>query len=225
MRKIAVLRSAETRGITLDHAAKVYDYIVPMMMFGTHNIYFKKAARLLDIQKSDRLLDIGCGTGMLQPYLLEYLDPSLGGCAVGIDAAGKMVERAVVRREKEGIRFEVAAAEALPFKSESFDKATSLFFFHHVDYELKMKAAAEAFRVLKPGGMFIVVDVSTPTNWFGSVCMACGEWLFKQPEIGENRRGKHLDALKVAGFTDIKNVGNWQGYVSMFTMIKPEEST
>ena len=215
------LESVETGGITLDHAAAIYDIAVPIMMLGTHNIHFKRATKLLEIKPTDKILDIGCGTGALQPYILKHLNPSMGGKVVGIDAAGKMIEKAIQKRGQEGIEFEVAAAENLPFDDSYFDKATSLFFFHHVNYELKLKAAHEIYRVLKPGATFILIDVSRPTNWLGRVCMNCGEWLFNQPEIGENRDGKHILALETAGFETLRTTGDWLGYVSTYTMRKP----
>lgn len=214
------LKTAKTRGRTLDHAASVYDLLAPIMSLGKEKVYFNAVINEMKVSSSDKIIDIGCGTGKLQRMLTKMLKASDGGYALGIDAASKMIEKAHQKNGNDIARFEVAAAEKLPYEDLSFDKACSLLFFHHIDYELKVKAVSEIKRVLKPDGIFVVIDVDKPSNWWGEICIRCGELLFRQPEIGENRKGLLPQAFVDGGFSNAKKIAHWQGHVSMYKMKK-----
>ena len=67
------------------------------------------------------------------------------GLAVGIDAAGKMIEGARKKRGSKTCCFKVAAAENLLFKDESFDSVISTLFFHHIQLDLKKKSSFRGF--------------------------------------------------------------------------------
>jgi SAM-dependent methyltransferase len=99
----------------------------------------------LQVRPGQCLLDIGCGTGQTVAAALER-----GVVASGIDLAPAMV--ALAQRRYPAGRFRVGDAEALEEDSGVFDAACSLFAINHVpDQEL---AIAEAFRILRPGGLF-----------------------------------------------------------------------
>ena len=49
-------------------------------------------------------------------------------------------------------------AEAMPFADETFDSLSSVFLFHELPSDARRNVAAEALRVLKPGGLFAVID-------------------------------------------------------------------
>jgi len=139
--------SVPTRGRTLDHAAPVYDFCEPLLLMGKLASYNRAMIELLALAPHHRVLDIGCGTGTLTRAIADRLDPAAGGCAVGIDAAAAMIGVARTKRACATCRFEVAAAEQLPFEDCSFNAAVSSLFFHHVDRDLKERALREAFRV------------------------------------------------------------------------------
>jgi SAM-dependent methyltransferase len=88
--------------------------------------------------------------------LAELVRP--GGHAVGVDLSIELVQRA--RQRAEGVpdvEFHVGTVTALPFRSTSFDAAYSeRVFMHLVEPDAAM---AELFRVLRPGGRLVVVDV------------------------------------------------------------------
>ena len=126
-------RSAETRGRTLDHAAKVYDFCEPILLLGKQGAYNREIVALLALEPGQRVLDLGCGTGELTQMIADNLDVARGGQAVGVDAAAKMIQVARKKRGSDVCRFDVVAAESLPYEDGSFDAVVSSLFFHHVD--------------------------------------------------------------------------------------------
>ncbi len=208
-----------TRGRTLDHAAAVYDWLAPVMTLWQEGRYRKRAIRLLELRGSERLLDVGCGTGILTRMIARQLSAP-DACAIGLDAAPKMI--AVARRNSPGLahlRFDVGVAETLAYDDAVFDSAVSTFFFHHIDADLKRRSLAELRRVLKPGGKLVIVDVDVPSNGFGRLCAWSGYWLFRQEEIRENIQGDLRTALAET-FSDVRRVGHYSGYVTIFLAVK-----
>ncbi len=99
----------------------------------------------------ETLLDVGCGTG----FLLELLSTQKTAQYFGLDLSPEMI-RAAERKKIPGTEYTVGSAEALPFADNSFDVVTCSQSFHH--YPHPEKAMAEAYRVLKPGGLYILSD-------------------------------------------------------------------
>jgi SAM-dependent methyltransferase len=97
------------------------------------------------VRKGTRLLDLACGPGWL-----TALAASRGAAATGGDFSQAML--AAARRAHPAIEFRQADARDLPFADAAFDTVVMSFGIHHL--EQPERAAAEAFRVLRPGGMF-----------------------------------------------------------------------
>jgi ubiquinone/menaquinone biosynthesis C-methylase UbiE len=216
------LKSVPTRGRTLDHAAFVYDFLEPVLLLGKQAEYDSQIVTLLKLKELDSVLDLGCGTGVLTRMIADQLDSGAGGVSIGIDAAAKMIRVARKKRQSDTCRFEVAAAEDLPFEDETFDAAVSSLFFHHVPLDLKEKALSEAFRVLVPGGKLVIADMHTPTTWMGALVSHVSRWFFVQPQIGENIRGVLPQLIEKAGFQPPVHVSTYFGYIATFISRKPE---
>lgn len=93
---------------------------------------------------SERLLDIGCGTGLILDLahdIFKQLD--------GIDITPEMLERV---NPKPNISIQVASAEDVPFRDATFDAVTAYSVLHHIE-DLE-KVFREVRRVLKPEGFF-----------------------------------------------------------------------
>jgi len=100
------------------------------------------ALDLLDPQKGERILDVGCGEGTLTKKIIER-----GATVLGIDNSPEMIAAA----RANGIDAVLMAAEDIPFSSD-FDAAFSNATLHWI---LEKEQAARAiFRALKPGGRF-----------------------------------------------------------------------
>ena len=214
------INSIPTRGRTLDYAAGVYDFFESILLLGKQTEYDQEIVRLLDLKPSDKVLDLGCGTGVLCKMIGDQLDAQSGGSVTGIDAAGKMIAVARKKRGAANIRFEAMAAENLGFENERFDAVVSSLFFHHVPLDLKEKALSEAYRVLKPGGRLVIADMHRPTTRMGAIVSHISRWFFMQPQIAENIRGVLPQLIASAGFARPSIETMYFGYIAVFTSSK-----
>jgi len=214
-------KSIPTRGRTLDHAARVYDCCEPILMLGRQEPYNLSIVEALKLQPQHRVVDLGCGTGVLTRLIADHLNATVGGFCLGIDAAAKMIAVAEKKRSGPACRFEVMAAENLGFEDESFDAVVSSLFFHHVPLDLKEKSLQEAFRVLRPGGRIVIADMHTPTTFTGAVVSHIARWFFLQPEIGENMAGVMPGLITRAGFAALEMLRMYFGYIALFAAHKP----
>lgn len=77
--------SVPTRDRTLDYAAGVYDIMEPWVMFGFQDKINRQIIDHLEIEAGHRILDVGCGTGVVTRIISERLFPEKGGMAVSGD--------------------------------------------------------------------------------------------------------------------------------------------
>ena len=116
-------------------------------------------------------LDIGCGEGHNTRLVARR-----GANMIGLDIAPTFIRHAREADEAEplGIRYSMASAGALPFADGSFDFATAFMSFQDICGQ--DEAAAEAHRVLKPGG-FLQMSVIHP-------CFQTAKWGWVRDEAG-----------------------------------------
>lgn len=117
---------------------------------GFPDAFFMRLARSIPIQPGAAALDIGTGTGTVARGLA-----GLGLDVVGIDPAPALMREAaeIDRAQGISIRYREGRAEALDFADRSFDIVTAGQCWHWFDRD---RAAAEAFRVLRPGGRLVI---------------------------------------------------------------------
>jgi SAM-dependent methyltransferase len=105
---------------------------------------------------NEKVLDSGCGPGLVSLYLAEFV-----GEINGVDLTPAMVKLAAENASKSGIMnasFLQGNMTFLPFPSGHFDVAVSRYAFHHLEHPAA--AFAEMIRVTRCGGKVIVVDVT-----------------------------------------------------------------
>jgi ubiquinone/menaquinone biosynthesis C-methylase UbiE len=162
-----------------------------------------EAIAALGLQPGDRLLDVGCGTGLA----VREAAPRVAR-AVGVDLAAKMIERA--HELAEGLvhaEFLVGDSEHLPFADGEFTAVLCTSSFHH--YPDPGRAAREMARVLAPGGRLALGDVNRDRFF-----MVALDWLGRLVERGHvgvrssAEIGRYLDE---AGLTVIAFCRLWYG--------------
>lgn len=131
-----------------------YDLIARLM--GLNSVYRRLVAQA-EITDDQRILEIGSGTGNLS-ITAKRSHPAAE--VIGCDPDPRML--AVAQRKTAripGIRFERGYAERLPYNDGEFDRVLSSMMLHHIGDDAKPAAAAEIFRVLRPGGGLHLVDI------------------------------------------------------------------
>lgn len=143
-----------------------------------HSIKIKSAKKILKNYKFKNFLDIGCASGyMLSQIQQTYPDTEY----FGVDVYGNAIQFA--KRNYPDIKFQVAFAEKLPFRQESFDLITFYETIEHVENPLL--ALKEIRRVLKKDGISIV-SMDSGNLLFRLV------WFVWENTTGKAWKGAHL---------------------------------
>ena len=153
-----------TRGLVLHSEARYYDLLAWLLTLGREGEFRERLIELGGLRRGDSVLDVGCGTGTLAITAKERVGQS--GAVVGIDASPEMIERAKRKARKAGVevRFQIAAAEALPFADGSFDVIFSTLMLHHLSRTVRDQCAREMRRVLRRDGRIVAVDFAIPAR-------------------------------------------------------------
>lgn len=115
------------------------------------------------IRPGQAVLDLGCGTGDLT--IAAFKRATTAGRVVGVDFSPPMLEQARAKTARLGIAdhlvFVHGSADALPFADEEFDVAVSAFVLRSLA-AIRERVARELHRVLKPGGLACMLELSRP---------------------------------------------------------------
>jgi len=112
-----VATAPATRGRTLDHAAGLYDWLSPAMMFWQEGRLGREAQRLLALRGDERVLDVGCATGWLTRRIAAALTAP-DACAVGLEACTAYVITCDgVEAERKGVLGEQRKRVVVPLPS------------------------------------------------------------------------------------------------------------
>jgi len=114
----------------------------------------EKLADMLVLKGDELVLDVATGTGRVARPVAKRLN---GGRVIGVDQALAMLDVGHQHQDRIPAYDQSAgAADALPFKANSFDRAFVSFSLHH--FGNPSGVAHEVLRVLKNGGRFVVLD-------------------------------------------------------------------
>lgn len=147
-----------------------------------------------------RMLDVGCGTGSLLALMSR---DEAAERLVGLDYSREMVRRAASKflalRRATRLHAVNGDAERLPFPASAFDVLTCCNSFHH--YPNPARAMQEFCRVLRPGGMLVLID-GFRDNLLGFVVFEVGVKLAER-HIRHLTARDYRDGLQRAGFMSL----------------------
>lgn len=140
-----------------------YDGLNRVISFGIDVKWRKKVVNLVQETKPSRVLDIATGTGDLAINLTKTGASEIIGLDIseGMLAVGR--KKIAAKKLSEKIKMVQADSEALPFEDNSFDAITVAFGIRN--FENLEKGLAEILRVLKPNGIFVILETSVPTKF------------------------------------------------------------
>lgn len=127
-----------------------------------HHQLLNLVVELSDVKQGQKVLDIGCGTGLLSLNFLKKADCSI----TGIDSSQEMLSVFNDKIVKLGLSDRIATkledAADLNFEENSFDVVASTVTLHHL--KNKLPTIEKIHDILKPGGRFVLGDIDMDTT-------------------------------------------------------------
>lgn len=140
-----------------------YDGLNRVISFGIDVKWRKKVLKMVAAKNPQRILDIATGTGDLAILMAQTNATEI----TGADISEGMLEvgrKKVTEKNLDGrIKLVYGDSENLPFADNHFDAITVAFGVRN--FETLEKGLAEILRVLKPGGIFVILETSVPTKF------------------------------------------------------------
>jgi demethylmenaquinone methyltransferase/2-methoxy-6-polyprenyl-1,4-benzoquinol methylase len=161
--------------------ADQYDRANSVLSFGLHYQWRRRAVAYSGVQRGARVLDLCTGTADLALAFARQVGTE--GRVVATDFCDAIMRLGVEKARQRAVplRFALADAQALPFPDAEFDGVTVAFGLRNVDR--LDRALREMYRVLRPGGVALVVEFGQPQGrWFGPVYWAYARYVM--PEVG-----------------------------------------
>ena len=220
-----------------DAIAGKYDLLNHTLSFGFDKGWRRKGIRFLRPFSPKQLLDIATGTGDLALQMQRELVPEH---ITGVDISEGMMEvgRNKVRQAglSEYITFEYQDCMNLTYEDNRFDAVTAAFGvrnFEHIEQGL-----AEMYRVTKPGGQVMILELSTPERfpmkqlyalYSRIVIPTIGRWISREKaaysylpaSIQVVPQGKVMRGLlSKVGYREVQSQSLTFGICSLYTGIK-----
>ena len=160
--KNSTLSKKEQIAQMFDTISENYDRLNRFISFGIDVKWRKKVLKIVTRSNPKTILDIATGTGDLAILMAQTKAPKI----IGLDISAGMLE---VGRKKiqdknlsNTIEMVLADSEEMPFEDSYFDAITVAFGVRN--FENLEKGLAEILRVLKPNGVFVILETSVPNK-------------------------------------------------------------
>lgn len=145
-----------------DNISGDYDGLNRVISFGIDVKWRKKVVKFVEKTNPETILDIATGTGDLAIALAKTNASKI----VGLDISSGMLDigkQKIIKKElQETIEMVLGDSENMPFEDNTFDAVTVAFGVRN--FETLEKGLSEILRVLKPHGIFVILETSVPTK-------------------------------------------------------------
>lgn len=221
-----------------DSIAWRYDFLNHFLSFGIDRCWRRRAVRIISLSHNnpEKILDIATGTGDLAIAALK-LNP---GHITGIDISRKMLEAGKEKIIRRGFSDKISLiegdSEKINFGDSSFDVAMVAFGVRN--FSDPLKGLSEMNRVLRPGGLVMILEFSKPSGaffrqiyifYFLRILPFIGKMFSKNrtayrylPEsvmqFPDNEQ--FIDVVRKAGFTSVNQKKLTGGIASVYTGLK-----
>ncbi len=173
----------------------LYDAIARLaaLSVGGEGRFRRLALAGLTVNSDTKVLDLCCGSGQATEFLVQYSRD-----VTGLDASPLSLKRA--RQNVPQASYVEGFAEKMPFADEHFDLVHTSAAMHEMEQAQLRQILQEVYRVLKPGGVFTLVDFHRPTNRVFWPSLAVFLWLFETQTAWELLDTDLAGALTEVGF-------------------------
>lgn len=219
-----------------DTISNEYDGLNRVISFGIDVKWRNKVVKIVSQKQPKNILDIATGTGDLAINLASTNAKEI----IGLDISNGMLEvgrKKIASKQLENIiSMVIGDSENLPFEDNTFDAITVAFGVRN--FENLEKGLSEILRVLKPDGIFVILETSVPTNpiyKFGYniyskfILPTIGK-LFSKDKIAYNYLSESASVfpygealnniLKKIGFINVKDRPQTMGVATIYTASK-----
>jgi demethylmenaquinone methyltransferase/2-methoxy-6-polyprenyl-1,4-benzoquinol methylase len=160
--KDSTLSKKEQIAHMFDAISENYDPLNRVISFGIDVKWRKKVLQIVSQSNPKTVLDIATGTGDLAILMAQTKATKI----IGLDISAGMLEvgrkKINVNKLSNTIEMILADSEEMPFEDSSFDAITVAFGVRN--FENLEKGLAEILRVLKPNGVFVILETSVPNK-------------------------------------------------------------
>ncbi|MBS3121344.1 class I SAM-dependent methyltransferase [Candidatus Woesearchaeota archaeon] len=182
-----------------------YDLFVSIALFGNQDKIREMFVNKLKEQgkRPKKILDMATGTGDVAIKLKKAFPEA---DVTGIDLSTEMLAFAKKKADKNllDISFIQQNIETTTFNEGYFDAVTISLGLHEIPEENRLNTIKEAYRILKKGGKFIIMDFNKPTNWLSRLLQNLHFILF-EPKYAKSILTEDLiGELKTQGFREPK---------------------
>jgi ubiquinone/menaquinone biosynthesis C-methylase UbiE len=206
----------QTNGYLSDLSANLYDLQVEILFGGSADVMRRRILKPLkySLQKSNfssipqrdiKILDIATGTGRTLKFLRAAFPMA---SLFGTDLSPAYLRKAnelLSQIPGELPQLLQGNAEELPYLENYFHAVTSVFLFHELPQEARQRVIEQAFRVTKPGGVFIICDsIQLSDSPEFEPIMENFPEIFHEPYYRSYMSDDLVGRLQKAGFKDIQ---------------------
>ena len=160
--KNSTLSKKEQIAQMFDTISENYDRLNRVISFGIDVKWRKKVLQIVTRSNPKTILDIATGTGDLAILMAQTKAPKI----IGLDISAGMLEVGKKKIHDKNlsntIEMVLADSEEMPFEDSYFDAITVAFGVRN--FENLEKGLAEILRVLKPNGVFVILETSVPNK-------------------------------------------------------------